>query len=349
VVVIEEGAGTTMTTDSPPSAAPAGRPIPITVVCIVLAFGVAFAIPMVLGEAAQSIRGWYPPLLGLSTIVGGACTVGFWRMRRWAVYVYTALAVTNQFVLLALGVWSLRALILPAIVIAIGSAISARRTRSIGSVIASRLRSSATSSSTRASNVRRVTVPTRNPNTFREPRTEFSRSKALVSSCWRLTRSMRTRCACSLLTWTCRLVDERGIEPHIPVFDKSQRTDGTFSRDDFTYDHTSDTYRCPSGKTLRRYRRRFTTPRTGVMKDNSMRYRASKRDCEVCPLKPRCCPVDDPRDIVEGIGKRAAIRHVGLAEPRKIRRDQMCGRRSGNRSAAGSPAPPLIPPHDRRR
>jgi hypothetical protein len=36
-----------------------------------------------------------------------------------------------------------------------------------------------------------------------------------------------------MLNW---LVHEQGIEPHIPVFDKSQRTDGTFSRDDFTYD-----------------------------------------------------------------------------------------------------------------
>jgi hypothetical protein len=41
-----------------------------------------------------------------------------------------------------------------------------------------------------------------------------------------------------MLDW---LVQERGTEPHIPVFDKSQRTDGTFSRDDFTYDHTTDT------------------------------------------------------------------------------------------------------------
>jgi hypothetical protein len=42
-----------------------------------------------------------------------------------------------------------------------------------------------------------------------------------------------------MLNW---LVVERGIEPHIPVFDKSQRTDGTFSRDDFTYDHQRDCY-----------------------------------------------------------------------------------------------------------
>src|SRR3954467_12472752 len=86
------------------------------------------------------------------------------------------------------------------------------------------------------------------------------------------------------------VVGERGIEPHIPVFDKSQRTDGTFSRDDFAYDHASDTYRCPGGKTLQRYRRQFTTPRAGIMKDNSLRYRASKLDCQDCSLKPRCCP-----------------------------------------------------------
>ena len=64
-----------------------------------------------------------------------------------------------------------------------------------------------------------------------------------------------------MLDW---LVHDRGIEPHIPAFDKSQRTDGTFSRDDFTYDHTTDTYRCPAGKTLQHYRRRFAIPRAGV-------------------------------------------------------------------------------------
>src|SRR6202035_4780820 len=104
-----------------------------------------------------------------------------------------------------------------------------------------------------------------------------------------------------MLGW---LVYEHGIEPHVTVFDKSTRQDGTFSRDDFAYDHTSDTYRCPGGKTLQRYRRQFTVPRTGVMKDNSMRYRASKRDSEVCPLKPRCCPNTParkvPRSIHEG-------------------------------------------------
>jgi hypothetical protein len=47
-----------------------------------------------------------------------------------------------------------------------------------------------------------------------------------------------------------RLVEEKDIAPHIPVFDRSKRDDGTFSRSDFHYDPTSDVYHCPAGKTL---------------------------------------------------------------------------------------------------
>src|SRR5437870_4086924 len=50
-----------------------------------------------------------------------------------------------------------------------------------------------------------------------------------------------------MLGW---LVDEHGIAPHVTVFDKSARKDGTFSREDFTYDHEGDVYFCPAGKML---------------------------------------------------------------------------------------------------
>jgi hypothetical protein len=68
-----------------------------------------------------------------------------------------------------------------------------------------------------------------------------------------------------MLNW---LVHERGIEPHIPVYDKSERSDGIFSCDDFVDDHASDTYRCPAGKILQHYRRRLTVLRTGATKGN---------------------------------------------------------------------------------
>jgi hypothetical protein len=37
------------------------------------------------------------------------------------------------------------------------------------------------------------------------------------------------------------------------VFDKSVRRDGTFGRDDFSYDIERDLYTCPTGEELRRY------------------------------------------------------------------------------------------------
>src|SRR5690348_10285873 len=96
-----------------------------------------------------------------------------------------------------------------------------------------------------------------------------------------------------MLGW---LVYEHGIEPHVTVFDKSTRQDGTFSRDDFSYDHASDVYICPGGKLL-------TT--TGSLIDGAtLRYRASKYDCQACRLKHRCCPKEParyvPRSIYEG-------------------------------------------------
>ena len=46
-----------------------------------------------------------------------------------------------------------------------------------------------------------------------------------------------------MLGW---LVYEHGIEPH--VFDKSARKDGTFSRENFHYDHARDVYLCPAAR-----------------------------------------------------------------------------------------------------
>jgi hypothetical protein len=44
------------------------------------------------------------------------------------------------------------------------------------------------------------------------------------------------------------LVDERGIEPHVNLIDKAERTDGTFSRSDFAFDRERNLYVCPGGK-----------------------------------------------------------------------------------------------------
>jgi len=56
--------------------------------------------------------------------------------------------------------------------------------------------------------------------------------------------------AVRLLKW---LVD-RQITPHIPVWDKSARSDGTFSRADFVFDRSRNIYICPKGKLLHNHR-----------------------------------------------------------------------------------------------
>jgi transposase len=86
-----------------------------------------------------------------------------------------------------------------------------------------------------------------------------------------------------------------GITPHIPVWDMSQRDDGTFSRADFRFDKDRNAYICPKGKLLR------TTGR--VHDGRTIVYRASTRDCGLCQIKSKCTPNMTfrkiPRDLHE--------------------------------------------------
>ena len=88
-----------------------------------------------------------------------------------------------------------------------------------------------------------------------------------------------------------------GITPHIPVWDKSAREDGTFSRPDFTFDKERNVYVCPAGKLL------TTTGNFGD--DHVLRYLALKRDCEACPLKPQCCPKTPSRKVTRDVNEDA--------------------------------------------
>ena len=105
-----------------------------------------------------------------------------------------------------------------------------------------------------------------------------------------------------MLGW---LVYEHGIEPHVTVFDKSARKDGSFSRDDFTYDHERDVYYCPGGKML-------ATTGTLVNDGTTMLYRALQHECAGCALKPRCCPSTPARKVPRSIheGARDMARQI---------------------------------------
>jgi transposase len=88
-----------------------------------------------------------------------------------------------------------------------------------------------------------------------------------------------------------------GITPHIPVWDKSTREDGTLSRSDFRWDKRRGVYICPNNKVLH-------TSGT-VHEGQTLLYRASKLDCDVCALKARCCPKQLARKIPRDVHEEA--------------------------------------------
>jgi transposase len=111
--------------------------------------------------------------------------------------------------------------------------------------------------------------------------------------------------AVRLLKW---LVD-RSITPHIPVWDKSARPDGTFSRADFAFEPERNIYVCPGGAEL--------TSTGNIDQGHIVYYRASKNDCSTCSLKPKCTTAvsrkitrdlnEDVRDRVRALANTEAF------------------------------------------
>src|SRR6202051_4303761 len=111
--------------------------------------------------------------------------------------------------------------------------------------------------------------------------------------------------AVRLLKW---LVD-RNIAPHVPVWDKSERPDGTFSRADFVFDQDRNIYVCPGGAEL--------TSTGNIDQGHIVYYRASKSDCSRCLLKPKCTTAvarkitrdlnEDVRDRVRALANTEAF------------------------------------------
>ena len=105
-----------------------------------------------------------------------------------------------------------------------------------------------------------------------------------------------------ILGW---MVDEKQIEPHVSVWDKTQRDDETLSSSDFQWDAQADEYRCPQGRVLRRQWRPFKRIRSHITKADTIIYRSSQADCATCPMKARCCPNTPTRKIARSVHESA--------------------------------------------
>jgi len=87
--------------------------------------------------------------------------------------------------------------------------------------------------------------------------------------------------------------------PHVAVWDKSARPDGTFSRNDFAFDRERNVYVCPGGAEL--------TSTGNIDQGHIVYYKASKNGCSTCPLEAKCTTSvarKVTRDVNEGVRDR---------------------------------------------
>jgi transposase len=101
-----------------------------------------------------------------------------------------------------------------------------------------------------------------------------------------------------MLEW---MVNAKDIEPHVPVWEKSKRIDGTLSRSDFAWNEAANEYRCPEGHPLKSNWRPFKNPRLHITKADTIVYRASQKHCTNCPIKEKCCPDTPRRKVVRSL------------------------------------------------
>ena len=121
--------------------------------------------------------------------------------------------------------------------------------------------------------------------------------------------------AARLLKWLW----DRGIAPHVPVWDKSKQTGGRFTKEDFVFDHDRNVYICPAGAEL---------THSGIIDQGRiLPYRASTTDCSICALKPQCTTAasrkvsrdidEDVRDRVRALANTEAFQ-VSRRERKKV-------------------------------
>jgi len=120
------------------------------------------------------------------------------------------------------------------------------------------------------------------------------------------------------------MLDEKGIEPHVPLWEKSERKDGTFSISQFTYDAEQDCYRCPADNLLRHGIRKFKKERSRITKDNTKIYFGARSDCRDCSFKQQCCPNTPTRKIARSIHEeaRTVVREINKTEAYYQSRDE---------------------------
>lgn len=125
---------------------------------------------------------------------------------------------------------------------------------------------------------------------------------------------------------------DRNLQPHMPTVHARNKNTGSrkdiYPEEAFVYDESTDSYRCPAGKTLAR--RAYHSHR------HTTEYMAKGKDCRVCEFKDRCTRDSSGRSVQRATRKKELDAMLAITKSPKARQDlrtrQHCMERSYARS-----------------
>lgn len=93
------------------------RPVGIVVICVLMLLGLIATLSLTVSDYKANGLNTSTAVLTISAGISTKCMVGFWMMKRWAVFIYTGLVLINQLLLLIYGGWTIIQFAIPAIVL----------------------------------------------------------------------------------------------------------------------------------------------------------------------------------------------------------------------------------------
>lgn len=96
------------------------RPSSITLISVFGVLGGLLSFYFLISIDIQKIGIWNFIFIIFGGIIFLACGIGFWLMKKWAVYTFAVFGIIDQIVLLVLGRWTIMALLIPVIVVYVG-------------------------------------------------------------------------------------------------------------------------------------------------------------------------------------------------------------------------------------
>jgi transposase len=121
---------------------------------------------------------------------------------------------------------------------------------------------------------------------------------------------------------------DKQLSPHMPAVRTRNKYTGSrkniYPEEVFVYEESTDTYRCPAGKTL--------TRRIYHAHRHTIEYMAKKKDCKVCELRISCTRDNSGRSVQRAIRKEDLDAMLSITQSPEARRDiktrQHCMERS---------------------